>query len=203
VKTLRWQPAEPAANQLSTWNETARDPGVLHLIFDGFECEGPIDWRLIEPWTRSRAVTVAEVESSSLGAGLDVALCSDLVYLRAGVELSLPPGQPSAGLLWALGRAGPACLARGLLDDTPIRGEEAVRLGLAQRVLERHEPLPVTERSSLIALTTARDLMRSSVASRRALELASFRLLFASGDPGEGAVAFLDRRSPSFSDPGA
>lgn len=190
-------------DQLSAWNEIASDPGVLHLIFGSFECERHLDWRLIEPWTRSRAVTVAEIESGSMGAALDVALCCDLVYLRAGVELALPPGEPSAGLLWALGRAGPACLARGLLDATPIRGEEAVRLGLVQRVLDAHEALPVAERPSLVALTTARDLMRSSVASRPALELASFRLLFASGDPGEGAAAFLDRRSPGFSDPGS
>ena len=31
-----------------------------------------------------------------------------------------------------------------------------------------------------------------------ALELASFRLLFAAGDPEEGARAFLDKREPEF-----
>jgi hypothetical protein len=56
----------------------------------------------------------------------------------------------------------------------------------------------VSDAASVVALSTARDLMRSSVGARPEIELASFRLLFASGDPGEGARAFFDRRSPEF-----
>ena len=132
------------------------------------------------------------------GPALDIALCSDLVYLRRGVELSLAPGEVSAGLVWALGRAGRAALARGLLDPTPLGADEAVRLGLAQRVLDDGESPMVSDAASVVALSTARDLMRSSVGARSEIELASFRLLFASGDPGEGARAFFDRRSPEF-----
>ena len=155
-------------------------------------------WSELEPWTRSRAVTVAEITSTILGSALEVALCADLVYLQKGVELILAPGQPSAGLVWALGRAGRAALGRGLLDPAPMTVDEAVHLGLAQRVIEVGESPVVSDDASLVALTTARDLMRSSVRGRSELELASFRFLFASGDPGEGAKAFFERRTPDF-----
>jgi enoyl-CoA hydratase/carnithine racemase len=82
-----------------------------------------------------------------------------------------------------------------------VPAEEAVALGLAQRVLEPDEAVPLAAGGSLAALTIARDLARSSVRREGAglrLELASFRLLFASGDPEEGARAFLERRPPSF-----
>jgi len=65
-------------------------------------------------------------------------------------------------------------------------------------VLDDLELPVVSDAASVIALSTARDLMRSSVGARSEIELASFRLLFASGDPGEGARAFFDRRSPDF-----
>ena len=47
----------------------------------------------------------------------------------------------------------------------------------------------------------ARDLMRCRAGGTagRALELATFRLLFAAGDPVEGARAFLEKRPPRFS----
>jgi len=120
------------------------------------------------------------------------------VYLHQGVELRLSPGEPSAGVLWALGRAGRTALARGLLDQTPIAGGEAVRLGLAQRILEPGTSPPVSAAASVAALTTARDLMRAAAGARSDLELASFRLLFAAGDPAEGARAFFEHRIPDF-----
>jgi enoyl-CoA hydratase/carnithine racemase len=53
---------------------------------------------------------------------------------------------------------------------------------------------------SVASLTAARDLMRASArgSAGLALELASFRLLFAAGDPEEGARAFLEKRDPEF-----
>ena len=195
---MEWNPEQEAATQLKYWCGLASEPGVLHALFAQPGVSAAIDWIGLEPWTRSRAVTVAEVGSTISGSALDVALCSDLVYLHRGAELILSPGEASAGLVWALGRAGRAALARGLLDPTPIGWDEAVRLGLAQRVLDDGESPAVSDAVSVVALSTARDLMRSSASARSEIELASFRLLFASGDPGEGARAFFDRRSPEF-----
>jgi hypothetical protein len=197
---VEWQPEEPASTQLRVWSDLARKPGILHARLSSDGGDASLDWGELEPWTRSRAVTIAEVSSNISMAALDVALCSDLVYLRRGVELILPPGRPSAGLLWALGRAGRAALARGLFDLSSISGDEAVRLGLAQGILDDGEPLSIPQNASIVAMATARDLMRSSRSARPALELAAFRLLFASSEPREGARAFFERRSPEFSD---
>ncbi len=200
MRTVEWQGEEPAVAQLRSWSKLAREQGILHARFDGGNGGSRLEWVDLESWTRSRAVTVAEVVSEISAAALDVALCSDLVYLRRGVELILPPGRPSPGLLWALGRAGRAALARGLLDIRSIAGDEAVRLGLAQRLLDTGETLSISRSASVVALETARDLMRSSAHARPALELAAFRLLFASGHPREGARAFFERRTPDFTD---
>ena len=71
---------------------------------------------------------------------------------------------------------------------------------LAHEVVDSADELPLPSPASLAAATAARDLMRSQAAGEpgRALELATFRLLFASGDPNEGARAFLERRNPTF-----
>lgn len=201
MPTLEWDPRLPVHEQLAAWCRLIDAPGVVHAIFGGGGSTGRVSWRRLEAWTRSRAVTVAEVRDDLGPPALDVALCSDLVYLRRGVELRPGPGEPGAGLVWSLGRAGRAALARGLLDPAPLPAEEAVALGLAQRVLEPDEGVPLAAGGSLTALTIARDLARSSVRREGAglrLELASFRLLFASGDPEEGARAFLERRPPDF-----
>jgi enoyl-CoA hydratase/carnithine racemase len=159
-------------------------------------------WRMIESWTRSRAVTVADVTGSIVGGALEVALCCDVVLVRRDAALELPgvDRAPSRPLVWAFGRAGGAALARGLLDGGRITAEEAVELGLANRLLRHDEELPIPGGVSVAALTSARDLMRCRAAGSagRALELATFRLLFASGDPEEGARAFFERREPRF-----
>lgn len=184
--------------QLGMWCDMAGAPGIVHVVFDGEARQESLSWPQIEGWTRTRAVTVAEIRSNLGAAALDAALCADLVYARAGVALRTGEGEASLGLLWAFGRAGRAALSRGLLDAASITAAEAVSLGLVQGVLDHGAVFPVTDQVSLTALTTARDMMRSAPEARSVLELASFRLLFASGDPGEGARAFLERRHPEF-----
>ena len=174
---IQWDPDVPASRQLADWCREAAEPGLLHAVFSGSGSGTGLSWRQMEPWVRSRAVTVAEIRTGLRSPALDVALCADQVYLDGAIRIDLGAGELSPPVVWALGRAGRAALARGLLDPTPISADEAVT-----------------------ALTVARDLMRSSASlgpSRR-LELAAFRLLFAAGDPREGALAFLERRKAVF-----
>jgi enoyl-CoA hydratase/carnithine racemase len=200
VQTVVWSWEEAPQRQLAKWLALVDRPGLLHLRFDQNGGGGSLDWTAIEAWTRSRAVTVADIRGRICSPALDVALCSDLVYLRRGAVLAPDQGLPSAGVLWAVGRAGRPALARVLLCTDPLTPGEAVAIGIAHGELSADQPLPVSAAGSLTALTIVRDLIRSSAggASRLRLELAAFRLLFASGDPREGAEAFLERRKPEF-----
>jgi len=147
-------------------------------------------------------VTVSDVAGELSSPALDVALCADLVYLRPRARLRFAAGSdpPSDGVIWALGRAGRAALARGLLEVDDLSATDSVALGVATAVVSADEPLPLPKSMSVASLTAARDLMRVSArgSAGLALELASFRLLFAAGDPEEGARAFLEKRDPSF-----
>ncbi|MEE4273538.1 MAG: hypothetical protein V2I67_17825 [Thermoanaerobaculales bacterium] len=198
METIHWDPRLAVGDQLRRWCSLAVSPGVVRVVFAGEAERERLGWRDLEPWTRSRAVTVADVRSALESAALDAALCCDLVYLRTGVELRTGQGEATPGLLWALGRAGRSALARGLLDPRAMTAAEALGIGLAHAVVDVDEGLPLPTGASLTALTTARDIARSAPSARLALELASFRLIFASGDPGEGARAFLERRPPEF-----
>jgi hypothetical protein len=204
VRTLYWTLDRPAADQLRELAIAARAPGILVVRFQNVPAGGAVSWTDLGPWTRSRAVTVADVAGGVGGPGLEVALCCDLVFVRDGASLVLPGVErpPAAGLLWALARAGSGALARALLDGGSIPALEAVRLGLAHQVVDADAALPLPDPASTAALTSTRDLMRSRAggSAGRALELATFRLLFAAGDPAEGARAFLERRAPRFGD---
>jgi enoyl-CoA hydratase/carnithine racemase len=196
------------AQQLRELTAEASTAGVLVVRFRDAAAAGPLAWGAIEPWLRSRAVTVADVDGALGGGALEVALCCDLVFVRAGAALDLPAidSPPGAGLLWAAARAGHGALARVLLEGGSMRAREAVQVGLAHQMVVADAGLPLPESASIAALTAARDLMRSRAdgSAGRALELATFRLLFAAGDPEEGARAFLERRAPRFgAEPGS
>jgi enoyl-CoA hydratase/carnithine racemase len=202
MTTVTWRHDDDPTAQLGDLINAAREIGILVVQLSGGSPEGSLSWDRILPWTRARAVTVADVSGKLAGTGLDVALCSDLIYIRDGSSLDLPGGAepPTEAQTWALARAGRAALARGLLGGGPIDPAEAVRVGLAHAVVPTGDPLPVPDQLSLAALTGARDLMRCRAggSAGRALELATFRLLFAVGDPVEGAQAFLEKRPPLF-----
>ncbi|MCG6961854.1 MAG: hypothetical protein LJE95_01135 [Acidobacteria bacterium] len=199
---VRWNGGEDPGTELARLSEEARAPGVIRIAFDGGGSGEALSWERLESWTRSRAVTVAEIRGGLSSPAMEVALCCDLVCARPGAQLDLPAvGRvPSAPLLWAAGRAGKRALARVLLHGEPIRLDEAADIGLVHVVLAAEDPLPPAEGVSVAALTAARDLLRARAdrGGGLALEMATFRFLFAVGDPREGARAFLERRPPRF-----
>jgi enoyl-CoA hydratase/carnithine racemase len=201
LQSLEWSSLD-RAGAAAELCRLAQQPQLLVVTFTGSEPGPCCSWQELEPWTRSRAVTIADIRSLLHLPALEVALTADLVCLREGVALHLAePHEPlSPGLIWALGRAGQAALARGLLGAGPISAAEALRLGLIHDVVAPDAALPIPDPCSLPALIAARDLMRARALGKAGmqLELATFRLLFATGDPGEGARAFLERRPPDF-----
>ena len=202
MRRITWSHSAGTGAQIDELVSASATKGLLLVEFGPGGSGKGLPWQLLEPWTRSRAVTIAVAGGVVSSPTLDVALCSDLLYLRSGSRLRLSAGHgpPSPGIIWALGRAGRKALARGLLSTDDIGDGEAVDLGLAQAVLEDGMVPPAPSTASVTAATTARDLMRAAASGTAGLtlELAAFRLLFASGDPKEGAAAFIQKRSPSF-----
>jgi enoyl-CoA hydratase/carnithine racemase len=203
VQNHVWDATDDPVTKVAVLAAEASREGYLIVEFNHVEGDGSgLDWGLVEPWTRSRAITIAVVAGRVASPALGVALCSDLVYLLPSSRLMLAFEReiPTPATIWALGRAGRKALARGLLDTGDLEPQEAVDLGLAHRVLGDRAELPLSEDDSLVAATIARDLMRSEVPGRAglALELAAFRLIFASGHPERGAAAFLEKKPPEF-----
>lgn len=180
------------------------ESGVVVVRFDADSSGPAVTPSVLDRWIASRAVTVADIEAAVAGSALEMALCCDLVYMRPAGRLELPePSRvPGLGLIWAAGRAGRRALARVLLDPLAVEPEEAVELGLADGVVAADAPIPMPLRASWAALSAARDLMRSGATGEaaRSLELATFRWLFATGDPEEGARAFLEKRESVFAE---
>jgi enoyl-CoA hydratase/carnithine racemase len=197
-----WDENADVAAQTAALAADSQEIGYMIVAFPEGGNGEPLPWSALEQWVKSRAVTVADVAGELSSPALDVALCSDLIYLRprASLKLSATAGPPSDGVIWALGRAGRAALARGLLEVDELSASDAVALGVATGIVPDDAPLPLPESMSVASLTAARDLMRVSArgSAGLALELASFRLLFAAGDPEEGARAFLEKRDPDF-----
>jgi len=159
--------------------------------------------------------TVAAVSGHALGGGLELALSCDLIVVDETADLALPetsvglvPGGGGTQLL--LRRAGPGVAADLILTARHVTGAEAMRLGLADRLVPRGEA-----RSS--ALELARAIAANSPtavrAARRALRLGAGRDLDAaldledaawreaalSPDRAEGIAAFVEKRSPRWS----
>lgn len=202
MHSYEWKLEAETDRQLESLLAASGSPGYLVVSFDDGAAGAPAPWPAIERWTRSRAVTVSDVRGAIRGGALEVAACSDLVLVRGAARFELPPASepPSRALVWALARAGRAALACGLLEGEAMTARRAVELGVAHRLMDGADTLPLPDAPSVAALTAARDLMRSPRrgSAGRALELATFSMLFASGDPEEGARSFLERRTPRF-----
>jgi len=188
--------------QLRRLLESTSETGVLLIDFLESGEGQNLPWSLLERWIRSRLVSIVVIDAEIAGGALDLALCSDLVVGSENARLVLPPADevPSPGLTWALGRAGNGALRRCLLDGGALTASEGRELGLVHQIIECGETFELRESLSVSALTIARDLQRCTASGSGAghLELAAFRYLFAVGDPGEGALAFFERRRPDF-----
>ncbi len=202
VKVVSWDPDEPAEAQIQRLCTLAQAPEALTVVFGAASPGRPPSWRTLEKWIGVRAVTMADIRVDVGSPALEAALCCDLVIARRGVRLTWPSSEelPSAGLLWAAGRSGRQGLMATMFESGPVPASRANTWGLVHAVLGVDEALPDIASASHVALSVARDLLRTSAVGMGALELelAAFRLLFAVGEPEEGARAFLEHRDPQF-----
>jgi enoyl-CoA hydratase len=157
---------------------------------------------------------VAAVNGHAVGAGLELALSCDLVVVAREAKLRLPEASlgtfVGGGVTYTLARRVGELRARELLMLCPfVRGEDAVALGLANRVADAVDVLPT-------ALDLAAELARRAPQSIRRLKallhesgtVPPSEMLRREGDAllacmetrdwAEGIAAYHEKREPRF-----
>jgi enoyl-CoA hydratase/carnithine racemase len=156
---------------------------------------------------------VAAIDGPCLGAGLELALACDLRVAASAATFGLPEvrvGVPSvieAALLPPL--VGPGRAAELLLTGEAIPADRALAWGLVNRVVEAANLEPAIEElvaKILAGGPTAIRLQKQLLLRWRYTDLATaidsgldaFALAYTTGEPAEGAAAFLAKRPPKF-----
>jgi enoyl-CoA hydratase len=158
--------------------------------------------------------TIAAVNGFALGGGCELALACDWIYASSKARLGQP--ETKLGLIPGFGGTSRFVRSVGLawakelvLVAEPIGAEEAMRIGLVNRVFEPEALLEaalaaaqaVAERGP-IAVRIAKRVMQqgqdADVRTAHALEQQAFGLVFASEDRVEGTTAFVEKREAGF-----
>jgi 2-(1,2-epoxy-1,2-dihydrophenyl)acetyl-CoA isomerase len=162
----------------------------------------------------TRTPIVAAVQGSAVGGGLGLACAADFRVAEASTRfvanfarLGFHPGFGLSVTLPAL--VGGQFAADMLLTARRVGGEEAVRVGLADRLADpgrlratAHDLALQIAASAPLAVRSIRATLRAGLADRvrQALdhELAEQRVLWATADSAEGIEATRQRRAPVF-----
>lgn len=160
-------------------------------------------------------VTLAAVNGFALGGGCELALACDFIYAsekakfgQPEVKLGVIPG--FGGTQRLLRRIGLARAIELCTTGDMIRADEALRIGLANRVCAPDELMAeamatlgrVAQQGPLAVAKVKEVLHRGAdmpLPEANVLEQQTFAELFASADQKEGMSAFLEKRPPGFS----
>jgi enoyl-CoA hydratase len=158
--------------------------------------------------------SIAAINGHAIGAGFCVALGCDFRYVAAEAKLGLNFTRiglhPGMGATWTLPRlVGPALASELLYTSRTISGEEAGRIGLANRVLAGEEVLAEAESTAqeiagnapLAVRAVKRALRRTenaSIEDQLQFEASEQARNFESADANEGISAVREKRSPDF-----
>ena len=158
---------------------------------------------------------IAAVQGAAAGGGCELALACHLRVAARGARFSLPETTlgviPAYGGTQRLSRAvGSARALAAMLAGESIFADEALRLGLVNRVVEEDDLLteaeslaqsiietsaPLAARACLEAVTRG---TRMPLEDGLKLEAELFARLFSTEDVREGTRAFLEKRKPDF-----
>jgi enoyl-CoA hydratase/carnithine racemase len=157
---------------------------------------------------------IAAVNGVAAGGGCELALACHLRVASSSASFSLPETSlgviPAYGGTQRLARATGSCRAlEMMLTGSPLSAEEALRVGLVNRVVPPQELLteaenlarqiaslaPLAVRACLKAVTRGLSL---PLEEGLELEAELFSGLFATEDMKEGTRAFLEKRAPVF-----
>lgn len=173
---------------------------VIHRVFRRFEdCDKP---------------TIGAINGWALGGGTELLLTLDIRLVAQEAKLGLPEIMlglfPGAGGSQRIIRQIPLCRAKELMfTGDQITGEEAVALGLCNRVVPRDklmaETLALADRIAQKSPLTLKLLKRSlrqgiemPLGAALAYEQAVIGLVLDSNDAHEGCRAFLEKRPAQF-----
>jgi enoyl-CoA hydratase len=163
---------------------------------------------------RSPIPTIAAVNGFALGGGCEVALACDIRIAAENALFGFP--EVSLGILPGMGGTqrlprliGPALAKELIFTGRRIGAEEALSMGLVNRVVPRGEALDVArEVAGQIAANGPVAVRHAKAAANRALdvdlisgleyETDQFALLFSTDDAREGMAAFVEKRKPQF-----
>jgi enoyl-CoA hydratase len=187
--------------------------GAGTVFCAGFD-EG-VDSRLVETLAILSKPTVAIINGDATDEGLELALGLDLRaatgYARFALT-QLARGQlPRFGGTQRLPRlAGPAHALRMILTGAPIRGDEAMRLGLVTYLADGRgeldrvagELLTTLASRGPVGMRMAKEAVRKgydmTIDQGIRLEEDLYALLQTTSDRAEGVRAFLEKRKPLF-----
>ncbi len=165
--------------------------------------------------THFRGVSVAAINGYAMGGGLECAMSCDIRIAEAQAVMALP--EATVGLLpsglgtqhlpWLVGEGW---AKRMILCGERIDAETASRIGLVEEVVGKGESL---ERAMQLAALTAKQSPTSVTACKKLImsarhksmpdafddERTAFVDLFSTKDQKEGVNAFLEKRSPEWS----
>jgi enoyl-CoA hydratase len=158
--------------------------------------------------------TLAAVNGFALGGGCELACACDWIYAsgkavfgQPEVKLGLIPG--FGGTSRVTRRVGLAWAKEIILGGQNLKADEALRVGLVNRVFEPDELIgkaleagEAIARNGPLAVAAAKRVLQQAqdadVRVAHALEQTAFGSLFASEDRSEGLGAFLEKRDPKF-----
>jgi enoyl-CoA hydratase len=158
---------------------------------------------------------IAAVQGAAAGGGCELALACHLRVASTSARFSLPEARlgviPAYGGTRRLARAvGAGRALSAMLAGEEMNAEEALRLGLVNRVVEPGRLVPEAEALAQSIIDTAAPLAARAcleAVTRGArlpfdealrLEAELFARLFATEDVREGTRAFLEKRRPDF-----
>jgi len=170
--------------------------------------------RVIAAVERLRQPVIAAVNGPALGGGLELALACSIRIAAEGALLGLPEVKlgiiPGAGGTQRL----PRLIGKGraywmMLTGDPVNAEEALRLGLVNRVVPRGEVLTAaveTARKIMANGPLAIELCKNAVEIgmdlplEHAVQYAQKNCVtcFSTEDMKEGTAAFIEKRKPDF-----
>lgn len=165
---------------------------------------------------QSEKPVLAAINGACLGGGLELAMACHLRIASTQAVLGLP--EVKLGLIPGFGGTqrlprlvGPARAAELVLTGEPVSAEEALTLGLVNRIVPAQDVLSQTSKlaetiagKSRLAIGAALRALRAGrdgpFAEGLLQEGRIFGELFSTEDMREGTRAFLDKRTPQFHD---